>query len=345
MRKTCLESLILKSIQKSEIFKDLVDIELLETIESTAATVTRFTLYTKTAPYRLIYKDFHTNWIGGGNAELTWYTRFAPTLKPEISPTFYGGEIDRQTHHCHLLLDDLSITHHKFSDSAPIDKPQMQFLEKAIQTMLQLHIFWWDHPSLNDTSLTSPQGGPLRLAHATSSATIKNYVQALNEIFPKIIDDLGSAISPSTIKTYEKVIASWEQIFIKRTETKKNLTLIHGDFHIWNIFFPNHRQSDSSVIVDWETYKRGIGTYDLAYLLITCLDATTRFEIEKALLKKYFSGLVTGRISDYDWQDCVQDYRLAIIANLFPPLMWKRSEAIEQAITAYEAWQCQELLL
>ncbi len=337
-------SSILQSILKSGYFEDLVDIEILETIESTAATITRFKLFSKTTTHHLIFKDFRANWIGGGNAELAWYTKFASSIKPGISPTFYGGEIDRQTQHCHLILDDLSATHRKLSDSKPIATNQTYLLEQVIETMLHLHISWWDHPSLQDHALTSPQGGPLRLAHASSATIIKNYVQALQEAFPKNVAELEPAISASDISICEQAIESWTQIFISRVEQGEDLTLIHGDFHIWNLFFPHDQQSAPLLIVDWETYKRGIRVYDLAYLLITCLDTQNRSEIEKALLKKYHNGLVAGGIRKYSWQDCIQDYRLAIIANLFPPLMWKSGAALAQAIAAYKDWEWQELL-
>jgi thiamine kinase-like enzyme len=48
----------------------------------------------------------------------------------------------------------------------------------------------------------------------------------------------------------------------------KNLTLLHGDAHLWNLYYPKDPETDRIILFDWETIKRGLGAYDLAYLLI-----------------------------------------------------------------------------
>jgi hypothetical protein len=120
--------------------------------------------------------------------------------------------------------------------------------------------------------------------------------------------------------------------------------LLHGDFHIWNSFFPKQPKIKHSLIVDWETYKRGFGVYDLAYLLITGLDVSVRRDKEQDFLRRYHNGLQKAGIEKYNWQDCLQDYRLAIVANLFPPIMWQSGEKVKRAIAAFEDWHCLELL-
>jgi thiamine kinase-like enzyme len=324
---------------------DVVNLEIIESIESTAATLTRFVAISQNNVRHLIYKEFRPDWIGGGGAELTWYKKYAPSITPGISPKFYGGELDRKTVRCALFLEDISETHDKMSESWSAQPVDWRVLKQAVDLLLQLHIPWWNHHALKDAELIRPQGGPLRLIHATTPETITHYVQTLSLAFPDLVASLSPTLTAEWQKIYERVIRVWAQLLTKRLQKNNNLTLLHGDFHIWNIIYPRDPQDHPPLLVDWETYKRGIGVYDLAYLLITALDIPARRAQEKHLLRHYHNGLLSAGIKQYDWQECLQDYRLSIIANLFPPLMWNLTERINFAMMAFEDWNCMELLV
>lgn len=335
---------LLQTLRQNEHFDDIVDVEVIETIQATAAIITRLKVVKQNETRHIIYKDFRDQWLGGGRAELSWYAEFAPFITPRICPSFYGGEINEQSRRGYLLLGDITETYDKVSASWPSSNKKLESLEPVVDVLLRLHVHWWGHRSLEDDLFMRPQGGPLRLAHATTPETIENYVQALQHSFPHIVDSLKPDLSPDWIAICEQAVHSWASLLTRRVHRGEKLTLLHGDFHIWNLFFPRHPQPDHPLVADWETYKRGIGVYDLAYLLLTSLNISMRREQEKALLKRYHHGLQAAGIDGYSWQDCVQDYRLSIIANLFPPLMWRRVESLRPVMAAFVDWQCGQLL-
>lgn len=167
------------------------------------------------------------------------------------------------------------------------------------------------------------------------------------ERFPDVVEKWGDDLPPEWKAVCEKAIAKWPDFLNRRIESGLGLTMIHGDYHLWNIFFPKAINTDAlapyavPLILDWETFKRGLGVYDLAYLLI---GSGHRKQQEKPMLKRYHDGLVELGIEGYTWTDCEADYRLSIVACLFPPLKWERIEALGWVMAAFEEWSCSELL-
>ena len=335
---------VLLHLERVDLFNDSVKVELLETTQSTAASQTRLKLYKNNSVFNIIHKDFRSEWFGGGKAELVWYDQYASQINPPISPKFFGGGMNPPTRQCHLFLEDLSETHYQVPETQPANTIQLEAFEQAVDNLLQLHTHWWDHQHLKDNVFVSPQGGPLRLAQATTSENIGRYVHSLHQALPNLIDSIEPKMPPHWITIYEQAIQSWERLLTERIADEENLTLLHGDFHIGNIFLPKQPESKGALVVDWETYKRGFGVYDLAYLMVTGLAVSLRREKEQDFLRNYHNGLRKSGIEQYSWQDCLQDYRLAIIANLFPPLMWRSSEKMKRAISAFAEWHCLELL-
>ena len=145
----------------------------------------------------------------------------------------------------------------------------------------------------------------------------------------------------------ERAIGVWPSLFLNRISAGKALTFIHGDFGMWNIYLPRDPKTHRLCILDWETYKRSIGVYDLAYMLITADywgEPDIRNQVEAQLLRRYHDGLLARGVTEYDWEDCRYDYRLSVIANLFPPVGWQRLRALHAAITAFRKWDCADLL-
>lgn len=320
-----------------------VAIELGETVESTAANLTRFRLMKPDQNQNLIFKDFRPHFFGGGRAEYNWYKNLTHFLQPMITPAFYGGVINEQKRLCALILEDITNSYVKTPDNWPTKPEELEQLEQAVDILVQLHSYWWNHKTLK-ISYTRQQGGPLRLAHAATPIIIRQYAQSLHFSLPTIIDGLRANFSADEIAVCERAIERWPAILIKRISGDENLTLLHGDFHIWNIFFARDEGKQRPYVLDWETYKRGLGPYDLAYLLVTACEPTIRHDQESKLLKRYYDGLQTAGIRQYDWQRCEEDYRLSLMANLFPPLMWKSEDGLKRSLAAFADWNCEELL-
>lgn len=88
----------------------------------------------------------------------------------------------------------------------------------------------------------------------------------------------------------------------------KYKTLVHGDFHVGNIFLPhNNNQIDDGRIymVDWQFYGLESPSFELAYFL----SSSTRFTADghNKLVKTYYDEF------RQNVKDCPQDYTLDVL--------------------------------
>ena len=135
----------------------------------------------------------------------------------------------------------------------------------------------------------------------------------------------------------------WPDFYAARF-LKDHMTLIHADLHPWNIFIPVDG-SGFPRIFDWELLCRGLGVYDVSYLIIRCrLGPETRRRFEDALIPRYCERLAALGVADYDVDTCRRDYRLSIIPNILPPLAWQRPHNLVATMEAFFDWKCEELL-
>jgi aminoglycoside phosphotransferase (APT) family kinase protein len=52
---------------------------------------------------------------------------------------------------------------------------------------------------------------------------------------------------------------------IKRTDSRRGVTITHGDAHVWNSFLPRDGGNDVRLF-DWDGWGLGVATKDLAYM-------------------------------------------------------------------------------
>ena len=120
------------------------------------------------------------------------------------------------------------------------------------------------------------------------------------------------------------------------------MTVVHGDAHLDNMFFPRDPSAQGVKLVDWETWERGIPAYDLAYLL------NFHPEMEEEAMAAYFQGLIAAGVTEYSWEKFILDYRLSVLCCLFPPIQWVRSWGgvwvLQNAIERFNRWKCGDLL-
>ncbi len=318
-----------------------------QSFESTAAFITPLTVTypcnaPASAPRQLIVKVYRKDWYGGGLAEAAFYQEFVAAMPVAPVVSCYDITIVPEHHYCRLVLQDISKTH-----APPAGPPSQAQLEEIVDGLLQFHTQWWEHPRISRSDFFGMAGGPLRMVHATKEATFLTYCQHIARGFGAFADSLGDKLPDEWRQLCERAIAAWPSLFLNRVSAGKALTFIHGDFGLWNIYLPHDPETHRLCFLDWETYKRSIGVYDLAYMLVTADyfgDLDRRNRVEAQLLRRYHDGLLAHGVTDYDWDDCGYDYRLSVIANLFPPMGWQRLRDLQAAITAFHKWGCADLL-
>src|SRR5205085_11930460 len=87
------------------------------------------------------------------------------------------------------------------------------------------------------------------------------------------------------------------------------LTLIHFDARLDNLMFG----PSSVVFLDWQLVMHGRGVQDLAYFVGGGLTSEVQATEWEGLLSRYHDRLCASGVGNYSWDDCLQDYREAVL--------------------------------
>ena len=60
-------------------------------------------------------------------------------------------------------------------------------------------------------------------------------------------------LNSSHIEIMERVIHGYPDIFLARVANSQNITMLHDDAHLWNLFYPKDPSKDRIILFDWET--------------------------------------------------------------------------------------------
>ena len=91
-------------------------------------------------------------------------------------------------------------------------------------------------------------------------------------------------------------------------------TIILGDFRLDNLFFKTSNDLIEVACCDWQASIRGKGMHDVAYFLSGNIDTKLRREQEQALIKRWVDALKSRGITDYEYEQALEDYCKAILA-------------------------------
>jgi Ecdysteroid kinase-like family len=272
-----------------------------------------------------------------GQKEVAFYTRIAATMPDPPVVRCYDAVYAPEAQKFHLVLEDVSASH--FQTGWPVPPPQPQCAQ-AIDCLAKLHAHWWDHASL-----------PQVVGARPTAASVQQLFSGVEHTLPGFLDFLGDRLSGTRCAVYAQALRVAPPL-TQRLLAGHGLTLVHGDAHVWNFLFPHNGDTDTVRIIDWEGWRVGLGTMDLAYMMALHWYPERRARLEQALLRRYHAQLLTHGVVGYEWDACWYDYRLAAVRNLFIP-MWqwaaKLAPAIwwshlERAMLAFEDLHCSELL-
>ncbi|MFC1946740.1 oxidoreductase family protein [Chloroflexota bacterium] len=269
--------------------------------------------------------------------EVEFHNNIAPLMpNPPVIRCHYAVYCE-ETGASNLIFDDVSETHFAVGSTLP---PPARQAEKAIDAFSEFHAFWWDHQTLGDTY--SPQ----------NQKSVTENISNIRQNFPRFANFLGDRLTASQRQDYEKTLTLLPSL-MERVTRGMNLTLIHGDSDSSNVLLPRDPDTDKALIIDWQLWGVSFAAGDLAHMIALFWDKEYRQRMEKHLLKRYHQGLIRHGVKNYEWTDCWNDYRLAVILRvLFMPMwfwmngapasLWERS--FVRAIQAFEDLGCQELL-
>ena len=245
--------------------------------------------------------------FGGGEREVEFYRTFGPVAGIPV-PRCYGAELDRQSGAFVLLLEDLSEGRLPGWNDTAVDDAELLAEHAAA-----FHARWLGDGRLNQCPWLRRIG-----ARGESAAARRDYRRDVAEF----LDEYSAEAPAVMLEAVRALERSWE-----RTHNRiaaRSRTLIHGDLHLGNVFFPSERGGRFAVF-DWTHAAIGPGAADLARMLVFGMPVERRRAVEARLLSRYADAIRSRGVGDYDDERCLLDYRLGLALLLADALCWDAS--------------------
>ncbi|GCE15655.1 phosphotransferase [Tengunoibacter tsumagoiensis] len=311
------------------------------------------------APRRLILKqNGQSTWEQEAGMEEVKFYQLVASLPdhPSVIIPCYAAASDEQRRNSYILLQDLSETHRP-----PVTRDQQISLvegvpaaadiEAVIETLAQIHAYWWDHPLLRknvfDVGYWSRNAERFDLylrRRRNSWESLLAHEQAwfpgeLRELYEQVLDHVSH---------------HWKQYLEPRFREMRNLTLVHGDSYFANFLSPKKPGTGVTYLLDWQSPTVDIAGYDLANLCAAFWTPEQRNEQqrEEKMLRHYHTVLQKHGVTNYSWDDLLTDYRTGLIFWLLMPVQdgsdgagkeywWPKMHCL---VAAFQEWDCHRLL-
>lgn len=271
------------------------------------------------------------------NQEITFYSNIAPCMPAGYVPCCFDASWNGETKAWHVLLEDLTDTHSS-ATTWPLP-PTFEQCERIVGALARIHAAWWDDPRLGNSigTWTGPDG-------------LDKYMQALTERFARFTDEVGDRLPHERRDLYQRCFDAAPRLS-ERYYTHRNMTIMHGDAHVWNCLCPKDGGADVRFF-DWDCWRVDTGSDDLAYMIAMHWYPDRRHRFERRLLDCYHAELVAHGVRGYERRDLDDDYRLSVLWQIMtpinqfalkiPPLIWWNN--LERTFLAVDDLGCRELL-
>lgn len=244
-----------------------------------------------------------------GPREVEFYAKLAPQTPEGLLPRCFDAASSPDGRVWHLLLEDLTDTHH-VATPWPLP-PSHQAAARIIEARARFHAAWWDHPGLG---VTAGQWSQPQDLHRT--------LERFRPVFEKFVDSTGDLVTPERRRLYERMIDRAPGLNA-RYYARRNLTIVQGDGHFWNCFLDN-ADAVGVKFFDWDFWRIDIGTDDLAYMIAMHWYPERRRSLERGLLDRYHDTLQSHGVSGYSRESLGEDYRLSVLWQMMLPV-WHAS--------------------
>jgi hypothetical protein len=293
------------------------------------------------APSSLIFKTglperVNDSWIGG-RQEVAFYTQVAAVMSECLVPRCFEAVWDSGTNKWHLLLEDLTDTH-VIATAWPLPPTEEQ-CRTILHALARFHAAWWDHPHLG-----------VSVGAWVDGEAMNQHLQKFADEFKTFADRLGDRLSRERRDLYERFMVAAPRLRA-RYVSHRNISVVHGDAHIWNFFVPRNG-GDGVRLFDWDAWRIGVPSSDLAYMMALHWYPDRRRRWERPLLDHYHATLLAHGVRGYDRQALDDDYRLSALGQIMtpvwqsaidlPPVIWWSH--LERIMLAIDDLGCRELL-
>jgi hypothetical protein len=268
------------------------------------------------------------NHYAGGRRKVAFYAIVAPQMNAGLVPRCFDAQWDAETDDWHLLLEDLTDTHVPPQHLALAAEPCAMRADHRRAGALSCR--------LEGRCAAGCLGGDAARRRRAGSA------------------GAGSARPLQKLRGRAAARAArYLRTAVRRgTAPVRALSLVHGDAHVWNCFLPRHGGGDVRLF-DWDGWRVGIASTDLAYMMAVHWYPDRRRRCERTLLDHYHAMLLAEGVRDYDRRALSEDYQWAVLWQIttpvwqaafnVPPVVWWNN--MERVLLAVDDLGCRDLLV
>ena len=245
------------------------------------------------------------------NPEVREFSESADLYRREVSfyseihdaglpvPRCYYSDFNAATYEFVLLLEDLS------EGECPSWGIAAAQVVTAIEHLPAFHATWWNRAEAKG----------LDWAVQVEDREFWNELQgSLQTNFKQAVDRFGDQLPLEFVEIYEMVVAKYEHF--RRYLGTRPFALVHGDYHMKQIFLPRTDGRGRFAVFDWQFPCVAPGPWDLARMMVLSLTTEKRRELQPGFLANYLHGLEVGGVKDYTIDGLTEDLRTGCIQNL-----------------------------
>jgi Phosphotransferase enzyme family len=233
--------------------------------------------------------------IGFYEREIGFYRELAADC-PVRTPRCYFGEVQMDSGASLLLLEDLSWMQDLGSAGGSVHEAEL-----VIRELGKLHAAWWGDARLDRIPWLAMKG--ILTPDQTPLVFTQNWESFLSKLSIPVTEELLWA--GELCARYLYAVSVWML-------TEPPRTLIHNDVHGDNLLVAGDGEQ-SLAILDWQLTTPARPGLDLAGFLVGYLDTSERRREENRLLEMYCSVLTQHGITGYSFEQCWDDYRMALV--------------------------------
>ena len=270
------------------------------------------------APASLILKTVHPERGGNswGRHEVAFYERVAAAMAVQLVPRCYDAHWNEDTNAWHLLLDDLTDSH-MIVAPWPLP-PTAEQCRSILSAWARFHATWWDDPRLG-----------VSIGTWADDDAIAMHQRRFAERFAVFSDRLGDRLPRRWRELFERLIEAAPRLS-ERYKSRRHMTIVHGDAHVWNCFLPRDGGDDVRLF-DWDGWRVDTASDDLAYMMAMHWYPDYRRQMERSFLDHYHAALVAHGVRGYDRAALGEDYRLSALWQVNFPV-WQEANGIPAGI-------------
>lgn len=236
--------------------------------------------------------------------ENRFYEDVAPHIGLRIPRAYYIGS-DLDAGNFALLLEDLTGVARLGDQLAACDIPTA---EMVVRELARFHAAWWNHPMVENLDWMPRVNDPVQLyAGELYQAAWPAFAQIWGDTLPKALLEPGEKLGPAWTAVMDD-FATRDQF------------ISHTDFRLDNMLFGEPGSDTELIVIDWQLCVRGGGLYDLGYFVSQSLPVESRRKHERNLIRLYHETLTSAGVTNYPFERCWDDYRIAVLVALVIPV-------------------------